>query len=125
MENQPGNGYLAPFGNEKGATQGGPSSGAHDFTTDPKSHSPATGGRDFSKESRSQPASGDQGRNPDTVPAGGDRPFSDTDPKGNVGADGVTVETPTSPRKPFRLGGGEAPAARSAPMSGEMPDEGY
>lgn len=48
--------------------------GGHDFTTDPKSHSPATGGRDFTKESRPQPPvkdSQDTTICPESVVAGG------------------------------------------------------
>lgn len=52
----------------------GGASGAHDFVTDPKSHSPSTGGRDFTKESRVQPPvkdSQDTTISPESIPAGG------------------------------------------------------
>lgn len=113
MENQPGNGSTSPFGNEQGATSagGGASSGAHDFTEDPKSHSPASGGRDFTKENRPQPAGGTSGYNPQSVPAGGTTPFS-----------GEPKPLETGPAKPFKLGGEPAPEA-PAPMAGEAPSE--
>jgi hypothetical protein len=65
-----------PFASADGkpVNPSGGASGGHDFVTDPKSHSPATGGRDFTKESRAQPAvaeSQDQTIAPESIPAGG------------------------------------------------------
>lgn len=83
MENKPGNGSTSPFGNEKGATMAGPSSGGHNFLEDPESNAPSTGGRDFTKESRDQPSmdhSADGGSyDPASVPQGGPLPFGTGD----------------------------------------------
>lgn len=121
MENRPGNALTAPFGNEQGSTVagGGPSSGGHDFLTNPKSNAPSSGGRDFTRESRPQPGGGAQGYNPESVPAGGPLPFANTDPSGMVGPDGVALSPAQPSHKPFRLGG------EAAPMAGEMPADEY
>lgn len=110
MENQPGSGSTSPFGDEQGATVagGGAASGAHDFTEDPKSHSPAAGARDFTKENRAQ-SSGAPGYNPQSVPAGGDSVFQ-----------GAPKPLETGPGKPFKLEGEAAPMTAEA---GEAPSE--
>lgn len=104
----PGNGANPPFGNGNGATQkSGASSGAHNFITDPKSNSPATGGRDFSKESRPQQMRKPSPGYPNTqeIPTGGTMPLADPGPvsksvSGNAGGvQGVS-------QKPFRVKGG-------------------
>jgi hypothetical protein len=111
MENKPGNGYTSPFGNGNGATTTqGPASGTHDFNTDPGSHSPKTGGRDFTKESMPQKPSGSPGSasqpNPESIPAGGVLPFPDADVKGDMGAEGTYAQPAVGPKMPFKLGGG-------------------
>lgn len=127
MENKPGTGYTPPFGNENGATVagGGPTSGAHDFLTDPASNAPKTGGRDFTRESRPQ-RGGPPGYNAESVPSGGPLPFPAADPKGEYGPDGAQLEHPTSPRKPFRVSEPAAGTNVQPPtMAGDVPDEGY
>lgn len=93
-DSKPGNGYSSPFGNGNGATMTGPSSGAHDFITDPASGAPKTGGRDFAAEPPPEQQSGNSGYNPDSVPQGGTLPFSG-EPQPNETAN-----------KPFKLNGG-------------------
>jgi hypothetical protein len=72
MKNNANPPFATADGNVKNPTGG--ASGAHDFVTDPKSHSPSTGGRDFTKESRPQPGpveSADSTICPESIPAGG------------------------------------------------------
>ena len=79
-ENKPGNGQDSPFGDGDGdATANGPTTGAHDFVTDPESHAPKTGGRDFTKESRPQTEGGALEINEDSIPDGGTLPFAGND----------------------------------------------
>jgi len=96
-----------PFATPDGkpmAPQGG-YSGAHDFLKDPKSHAPATGGRDFTKESRPQSeAEARSAGNPnaDSIPSGG------KDLKADPGAVSKNIAGMTSgvtPPKPFKLKG--------------------
>lgn len=99
MENKSGNGYTSPFGDEKGATlSGGASTGAHDFIEQPESDAPKTGGRDFTKESRSQQMTADSGYNKDSVPSGGDSVLPDVTEADCGGTMGVTS-------KPYSVGG--------------------
>jgi hypothetical protein len=105
-ENQSGSGYMSPFGNEKGATSGGPSSGASDFVKDPEGEADkfaTSGGRDFTAESKGQ-SMGGSGCNPDSVADGGILPFGDLDPQDTEmgGVQGVKA-------KPYKLGGGAGP----------------
>jgi len=105
-ENQPGSGYTAPFGNEKGATSAGPSDGSSDFVEDPAKEAEkfATGGgRDFTAESKSQKMGGN-GANQDSIPEGGALPFGAIDAQDTDlgGVQGVTS-------KPYKLGGGGSP----------------
>lgn len=104
----PGNAYASPFGNSKGATMGGPSSGAHDFIKDPASHAPATGGRDFSQESRTQKTGDPADRYcPDSPPDGGTLPFEDADKASQDVRDDMTGQLVEEPKhKPFKLSGG-------------------
>ena len=89
-ENTPGDGYTSPFGNGDGATtEQGPSTGAHDFITDPTSNDTVPG-RDFTKDVFVQKR-GD-GCNPDTVPSGGRYPYEGP------------AQVPAN--KPFKLTGG-------------------
>ena len=106
MENKPGNGSTSPFGDEDGATVagGGASSGAHDFTTDPKSNAPTTGGRDFTKESRPQQSGQAQDLNPDDQAPGGRLPFAQTDAVAAARKDASTDVVPG--HKCFNVGGG-------------------
>lgn len=73
-QTKPGNGYDSPFGNGEGATQMGPSNGAHNFLEDPGSNAPTSGGRDFTKESIGQ-KSGSDDVDKASVPSGGEMPF--------------------------------------------------
>lgn len=105
----PGDGNASPFGDSKGATQAdGPSSGAHNFIEDPASHAPATGGRDFSKESRPQKDGDPEDRYcPDSPPDGGALPFGDTDKASQAARDDMTGQVADKPKHmPFKLGGG-------------------
>lgn len=105
----PGNASSSPFGDGKGATQAdGSSSGAHNFLEDPASHAPATGGRDFSKESRPQEKGDPEDRYcPDSPPDGGDMPFGQVDKASQAARDDVTGQLVEEPKhKPFKLSGG-------------------
>lgn len=105
----PGSAYASPFGDTKGATQaGGPLSGAHNFIEDPASHAPATGGRDFSKESRTQEKGDPADRYcPDSPPDGGDLPFDDADKASQEARADMTGELVDKPKHvPFKLSGG-------------------
>lgn len=106
----------------------GGSSGAHDFVTNPKSNSPATGQRDFTKESRAQ-TMGSPPVNPAEIPAGGQ--VLKADPTGlsacapSGGVQGVA-------HKPFRLKGEGAASTMPAPSepaaepeAGSTGDESY
>ncbi len=101
-----GKGAVAPLGNGMGATQSaGAYSGAHDFIKDPASGADASGGRDFTKESRPQP--GDQAPqdiNPQSIPAGGKLPFPAADPKGERAKFLGTI-VDAERKQPFRLKG--------------------
>lgn len=91
-----------PFGNGQGATAGGGARGAHDFIKDPKSNSPATGGRDFSKESRPQSmAKQEVTPNQQEIPAGGTILKADPGKVSKMVAG--TAECPTEQRRPFRV----------------------
>jgi len=106
----PGNGSTSPFGDGNGATQAtGPSTGAHDFVTDITTKDTMGGGRDFTKESRSQQM-GPPGYDPSSVPAGGTTPFREPSVRVDVSTMGG-VEM----HKPFKLNGeGAAPMAAPA-----------
>lgn len=86
-----------PFG-DKG-TSGG-SSGGHDFVTDPKSGAPATGGRDFTKESRPQ-KSGSDPVNPEDAIGGGKPAFPDFPDPAGKGCGSIGNE-----KRPFKVKGG-------------------
>jgi hypothetical protein len=104
----PGNAMSSPFGDSKGATQAaGPSSGAHNFLEDPASHAPATGGRDFSKESRPQQMGYPEDRYcPYSPPEGGDMPFEQIDKASQASRDEMTGQLAEEPKhKPFKLSG--------------------
>ncbi len=65
---------ATPFSSRDGkpTNQGSGATGAHDFLTDPKGGGPASGGRDFTKESRPQSeAKPEVVPNPQEIPAGG------------------------------------------------------
>jgi len=96
MENMPGNGSTSPFGDENGATVagGGASSGSSDFVTNPEGDTVNSGGRDFTKESKSQQM-GSSDYNKDSVAADGILPLVDDMAAG--GTQGVTS-------KPYKLG---------------------
>lgn len=51
-----GDGKTSPFGNGKGATMAGPSSGGHDFVKQPSSNAGGGGGHDFVKSPGPNPA---------------------------------------------------------------------
>lgn len=94
-----------PFATQDGKAQGQGtgSSGAHNFLKDPKSHASASGGRDFTKESRPQSeANAEVVPNPQEIPAGGKILKADPGPVSQkvsgtaAGVDGG--------RKPFKLG---------------------
>lgn len=97
----PGDGSVSPFGDHKGATEGGGATGAHDFLTDPKGSGAASGGRDFTKESRAQTA-GAPGYNAESVPEGGTLPFPAADAKGPSAAD-VGTAVAVEKHKPFKV----------------------
>jgi len=101
----PGDAVVSPFGNHKGATEAtGGATGAHDFLTDPKGSGAAGSGRDFTKESRSQPANGAPKEiNADSIPAGGRLPFPAADAKGPSAGDVGTIVA-AEKHKPFKLG---------------------
>lgn len=121
MENQPGNGYTSPFGNEHGATlsgptsdghdftadpSNGPTSGGHDFTADPASHAPLTGGHDFTGDNRPQlPEGRDTDINPDSIPPGGTSPY--------------VTSVDKSDHVPFKIFGG-TPSMGGLPSGGEF-----
>lgn len=93
-----------PFLQGNPANKATTSSGGHDFIEDPKSAAPATGGRDFTKESREQ-KDGDNGANADSIPEGGKDPFAQTDKVAKERYD-VGTEVDAEVHKPFKLGGG-------------------
>lgn len=97
-----GNGKTSPYGNGDGATTAGPNSGAHDFIKDPSTTQGASGGRDFTKESRSQSeASPEVTPNPQEIPAGGKILFADPGPvSSKVSGTASHIE-----HKPFRVKG--------------------
>jgi hypothetical protein len=101
----PGNGAQTPFGNGKGGTQAvGPYTGAHDFLTDPSGSGPKGSGRDFTKESRPQPADGAPKEiNADSIPAGGRLPFPSIDPNGKASCADVGTKVAVETHKPFKL----------------------
>lgn len=51
-----GDGKTSPFGNGKGATMAGGSSGSHDFVKDPSSNAGGGGGHDFIKNPAPNPS---------------------------------------------------------------------
>ncbi len=126
MENKPGNGYESPFGNGKGATSAGPSTGAANFVKDPKGPPAANTGRglDVADQQRPQPMGG-TGYNPDSLPEGGALPFPQTD----VPADAST-STAAQPKRSFTLrgdgGGASPPPGGTSPSTGggASPDPG-
>lgn len=97
MTTKPGNGYESPFGNGKGATMAGPSTGAHDFVEDPEPHGSKEGGRDFTEESRPQ-KTGEPDR--ENVPPGGPLPYPSVDPSKE--ADGYPGDVGGTGRVPFK-----------------------
>jgi len=109
--NTPGNGSTSPFGNGAGATQtAGPARGGNDFTTNPNGNGTPPG-RFAEPVNRPQKGRAD-GWNPDTVPKGGRLPF--VDPSSRQGA---SLQVAGSAKKPYRLGGEQAPSAGgSSPM---------
>lgn len=98
-EGKPGDGKISPFGNGKGATMAGDSSGAHNFLEDPASAAPKTGGRDFTAESREQKTGPADTIDKASVPQGGTMPFGTGDKwaKGEETADGGI-----EPKTPFK-----------------------
>ncbi len=86
-------GKTSPFGNGDGNVGGGGASGAHDFTKDNTSHSPKTGGRDFTKEGGPKTVK-EVEANPASIPAGGPLPFKAPGASGNTGD--------TAPKSPFK-----------------------
>ncbi len=92
-----------PFATSQGkpANQGSGATGAHDFLEDPKGSGPATGGRDFTKESRPQTeAKREVVPNQQEVPRGGTILKADPTPGGfssqTGGVQGVS-------KKPFKV----------------------
>ena len=71
-----------PFSDGKGGGPGASTaSGAHNFLTDPKGSGPATGSRDFTKESRSQSEASEEVKpNPQEIPTGGKVLLADPGP---------------------------------------------
>lgn len=76
----PGDGSTSPFGNHKGATMAGPSTGAHNFLEDPASGAPKEGGRDFAAEQPNKQQPRDDEEIAGSVPAGGPLPYPAADP---------------------------------------------
>lgn len=93
MESKPGDGKTSPFGNGDGSTSGS-ASGGHDFIKDNKSGASAPKITDFTAPIKMPPPD-EQSYNPDSVPEGGDMPFSGEPQATDAGA----------ARKPFKLNG--------------------
>ncbi len=111
-----------PFASSNGqpVNPSGGASGAHDFVTDPKSHSPATGVRDFTKESRPQKMGACE-PNPQEVPAGGRILKADpSGPAANPPSGGVMGVS----QKPFRLHEASSATPSTVSEAGSTGDEG-
>jgi len=100
-EGKPGNGFESPFGNGKGATMSGPSTGANNFLENPAGKSGDEGGRDFTKETRTQPTGSPPDIDTSSIPAGGKMPFGTGDSWAKGDADGG-VEPAKVPFKNLR-----------------------
>jgi hypothetical protein len=92
-----------PFATSQGkpANQGSGATGAHNFLTDPKGSGPATGARDFTKESRPQSEAKEEVTpNSQEIPTGGKTLKADPTPGGfSSGTGGVQGVT----KKPFKV----------------------
>ena len=139
-ENVPGDGYSTPFGNGQGATMTrGASKSGNDFVTNPRGNVSNAMGRDFTKENmNSKQPSGESNVDESTVPQGGKQLLADpTQPMA------FTAKSPQMPFKNMKVpspmksgskapagpesGGteiGYSPVGGSAPMVGELPEEG-
>jgi hypothetical protein len=100
-EGKPGNGAESPFGNGKGATMSGPSTGANNFLENPEGNGSSGEGRDFTKESRMQPTGSPPDIDTSSIPAGGKMPFGTGDSWARGDADGG-VQPPKMPFKNLR-----------------------
>ena len=84
-----------------GATDAGPSTGAHDFVANSASGAKATGGKDFTGDNREQSAGKDETINAESIPSGGVVMIADPVSPGRVSPVGL----PTGGKVPFRVRG--------------------
>jgi hypothetical protein len=101
----PGDGQNTPFGDGMGETQvAGAAPGAHDFVQDPNSHAPAAGGRDFTKESRSQQMGTPEMRTNQDDAASSMLPFADTDAVAAARPENLVGQVAATPKhKAFKV----------------------